>query len=315
MPIRELDPWRMQYFENVVCPDDVDIPTEDGDAYLWFPKHKWVYNKLLVAESPGLACGPHGIDPPSFPVFSKPIYNMRGMGAESRIFRTEKDYKLRQKPGHMWMALLEGEHVSSDVAVVDGKAVWFRHVVGIAIGDGIFDRWIVEAAHRAELEAYLADWLKENLAGYTGMANFETIGGGIIETHLRFSDQWPDLYGKGWLDALVNLYATGTWRFDDADRRDGYSVVLFGAHGIQYKHPPSELTEELRATPGITSVQVTFHADRPPQAHSMPPGGFRLAIVNCFDLDAGIRAREKLALSYWSTQELLPKRGRRKATG
>ena len=27
------------------------------------------------------------------------------------------------------------------------------------------------------------------------MINLETIGGRIIEVHLRFADQWPDLYG------------------------------------------------------------------------------------------------------------------------
>ena len=43
----------------------------------------------------------------------------------------------------------------------------------------------------------------------------------------------------------------------------------------------------------------------------MPPGGFRLAIVNTFDLDVGRRVREELALSFWSTQALL-QRGRRK---
>ena len=79
MPICEADPWRLQYFENVPCPDDVRVPTEDGDAWLWFPRHRWVYNKLEVAASQGLTCGPHGLDPPSFPVFSKPIYNLRSI--------------------------------------------------------------------------------------------------------------------------------------------------------------------------------------------------------------------------------------------
>ena len=36
----------------------------------------------------------------------------------------------------------------------------------------------------------------------------------------------------------------------------------------------------------------------------MPPGGFRLAIVNCRDLEAGVQARERLALMFWSTQEV-----------
>jgi hypothetical protein len=30
------------------------------------------------------------------------------------------------------------------------------------------------------------------------MVNLETIGGRIIEVHLRFADQWPDLYGARW---------------------------------------------------------------------------------------------------------------------
>jgi hypothetical protein len=46
--------------------------------------------------------------------------------------------------------------------------------------------------------------------------------------------------------------------------------------------------------PGITSVQITFHEDRAPEWHAMPPGGFRLAIVNGFDLRAALAARERL---------------------
>ena len=91
MPIHEEDPWRVQYFEGIDCPESVHIPTEDRDWWLWFPNYRWIYNKLMIAESQGLECGPHGIDPPSYPVFSKPMYNMRGMGAGSRALRSEKE--------------------------------------------------------------------------------------------------------------------------------------------------------------------------------------------------------------------------------
>jgi hypothetical protein len=40
---------------------------------------------------------------------------------------------------------------------------------------------------------------------------------------------------------------------------------------------------------------MTFHDDRPPERHSMPPGGFRLAIINCWNPDTGFRVRERLA--------------------
>jgi len=46
--------------------------------------------------------------------------------------------------------------------------------------------------------------------------------------------------------------------------------------------------------PGVTSVQITFHEDWAPERHSMPPGGFRLAVVNGFDLAAAMAARERL---------------------
>ncbi|MDX1406065.1 MAG: hypothetical protein R3192_16095 [Woeseiaceae bacterium] len=313
MPICEADPWRQQYFEGVSCPDDVNIPTEDGDAWRWYPEYKWVYNKLAVAESQGLECAPHGIDPDTFPVFSKPIFNMRGMGAGSGIYRTLKEYKYRQRAGHMWMTLLDGEHLSTDAAVVSGEVKWLRHTQGKPLEGGMFDYWTVLADKRPAVGDYLANWVRAHMPDYTGMLNVETIGERIIEVHMRFADQWPDLYGKGWVDALVRLYAEGRWEFEDNDRQTGYSVVLFGTHGVQYRHPPAELVDRLRATEGVSSIQITFHEDRPPASHSMPPGGFRLAIVNTHDLDIGRRVREDLALSFWSTQQLLKGRGRKRA--
>ena len=310
MPVCEADPWRMQYFENVACPENVRIPTEDGDSYLWYPEHRWVYNKLLIAESQGLACAPHGIDPTEFPVFSKPIFNMRGMGAGSKKIRSLRDYKRAQKPGHMWCELLAGEHISTDIAVVQGDLRWCRHTCGEALKGGMFDHWIVEKDPRSELESYTSNWIKRNLPAYTGMLNIETIGGRIIEVHLRFADQWPDLYGPHWAEYLVELYAHGTWDHPTTDRSTGYSVVLFGAHNIQYRHPPEDLVGEILSMPEVSSVQITFHEDKDPVLHSMPPGGFRLAIVNGYDLEVQRKARERLAVSFWSTQELQERRAK-----
>jgi hypothetical protein len=311
MPIKEEDPWRMQYFTGVACPDDVTVPTEDGDAYMMFPRQRWLYNKMLVAETQGLTHAPHGFPPPRYPVFSKPIYNLRGMGTGSRVLRSYREYLHLQEPGHFWMEFLSGEHVSTDCAVVRGQARWWRHVTGQAVGEGMFDHWTIHAEQRPALETYCGEWIARNLADYTGMVNFETLGGRIIEAHLRFADQWPDLYGAGWVEALVALYAGQEWCYADDDRRTGYSVVLFGGHGARYRHPPAELQVELRALPHVSSLQITFHEDRPPRAHAMPPGGFRLAIVNCWDLQAGLDARQRLAEAFWSTQAQY---GRRKRT-
>jgi hypothetical protein len=116
--------------------------------------------------------------------------------------------------------------------------------------------------------------------------------------HLRFADQWPDLYGHGWVEAAINLYANDTWSFVDSNRRDGWSVPLFGRHGPHYRHPPPDLVDEVRAMPGVSSIQITFHEDKPAAAHAMPPGGFRLAIVNATDFEGGLAARAALARGF-----------------
>jgi hypothetical protein len=315
MPIKEEDPWRRQYFEGVECPAEVVVPTEDGDAYMMFPQQRWIYNKMQVAESQGLEHAPHGFPPTHFPVFSKPIYNFRGMGTGSRVLRSYREYLHLQEPGHFWMELLSGEHVSTDCAVLRGEPCWWRHVSGRDIGEGMFDYWTIHAEPRPELEGYCGEWVRRNLAGYTGMLNLETIGGRIIEAHLRFADQWPDLYGDGWVQALVGLYARQEWSFVERERRTGYSVVLFGGHGHRYRFPPAEVQAEVRALPGVSSLQITFHEDRPPRAHAMPPGGFRLAIVNCWVLEAGFAARQRLAQAYHATQSLYGRRRRSVSPG
>jgi hypothetical protein len=293
LPFLGVDSWRWQYFDRQPCPEHLVIPIDDATAWQIFPDHRWVYNKLAICESQGVPHGPHGTEPPRFPVFSKPIFNMKGMGIGSRVIASQRDYEASIEAGHMWMPVFHGAHVSTDVAVARGRPCWWRHTTGTPGPRGTFDFWTVHAGRRPALERRLGVWVAKRLAGFSGIVNFETIGGRIIECHLRMSEQWLDLNGPGWLPAVVRLYRDGVWAFDDRNRRTGYSVVLFGAHGVQWRPPASRLADLLRR-PHVSSIQITFEADKPPEQHAMPPGGFRLAIVNCRDLDAGRAVRSEL---------------------
>ncbi len=261
---------------------------------------------MRIAESQGLACGPHGLVPPDFPVFSKPVINLKGMGVGSRALLSSADYERAYQPGHMWMPLLEGDHVSTDCAVENGAVVWSRHATGVPWRGGMFKHWTIHAAPRPALDAYLARWVNTHMADYTGMMNFETIGGTIIEAHLRFADQWCDLYGQGWVESLIALYRDGRWHFTDHQRSDGYSVPLFSRHGHAFRHPSPETRRAVLAMQGVASLQVTFHETRNLEDHPMPPGGFRLAIVNGTDLAAAQEGRRFLAASFGGTGIFLP---------
>jgi hypothetical protein len=130
------------------------------------------------------------------------------------------------------------------------------------------------------------------------MMNFETIGGKIIEAHLRFADQWCDLNGKGWTEALVRLYAEGKWLYKEDQRRVGYSIPLFAKHNSNFVHPPRDQQARIRALPHVSSLQITFYDNKSAGDHPMPPGGFRVGIINAWDLQAGFAAIAELAKSF-----------------
>jgi hypothetical protein len=298
MPIHECDPWREQYFTDVHCPGGVHIPTDDTDGYELNPRHRWIYDRHRVAQSQGLECGLNDSAPPRYPVFCKPVTNLKGMGAGTSVLASERGFLERCRPGYFWMQLLTGDHISSDWAVVAGETAWCRHTRGIPGAGGTFDYWIIEGCAHRRLERYCRAWIRANLPGYTGMLNIETIGGRIIEAHLRFSDQWPDLYGPKWLEAMVRLYSHGRWEFADRRRTEGYSVVLFGPYGRSYVYPGREQVASYRATSDVSSVQITFFPDRPQCAHVMPPGGFRLAVINSLCLEAALRLRARMVRDF-----------------
>ena len=292
MPFEGVDPWRWQYFDGVTSPPSVAIPIDDPTAWRLYPRYRPVYNKLFVCETQVILCGPHGVLPERYPVFSKPIMNLKGMGVGWQIIRSASELDTHFAPGHMWMKFLSGRHASTDVVLVDGTPRWWRHTIGKALSGGMFDYWTVLARRLPRLETDGRAWMRKTLPGFTGIVNLETIRGSIIECHLRMSEQWIDINGPGWIDSVVELYTHGRWRFHHRPRT-GYSIALFGPHGRRYSIDPRAV-DELRAWRGISSIQITFDPMKPPEHHAMPPGGFRLALVNCWDLRAGFAVRERL---------------------
>lgn len=295
MPIIERDQWRKQYFSDINCRDDIPISTDDRDSFELFPRHRWVYDKTRICKTQKILHAPYGREPPIYPVFSKPITNLRGMGIDSHKLASKKDYLNYCRPGHFWMEYLTGDHISSDAALINGKIVWQAHVRGITAKEGTFDHWHIMSDSLPSLENYYRAWLDEYLKDYTGLVNIESIGGKIIEVHLRVVDQWPDLYGPEWLKAVVALYTNSNWPHDAQLKRPAYSVVLFGPHGRNYAYPPEQLLQELKANDDVSSIQITFNDNMLPEKHAMPPGGFRLAVVNSYSLSKGRKTVAKLA--------------------
>lgn len=160
--------------------------TEDSEAWQNNPKHRWVYDRLLVASTQAYACGPLGVNIDKFPVVIKPITNIDGMSIGAGVATEAPAYR----PGFMWCDVLAGEHVSTDVLVEQGVILWCAHAIGYPSPTfGRFEAWELLSDDRPELAA-ICRWINEHLPSYSGPLNFETIGGHIIEVHLRLTADW-----------------------------------------------------------------------------------------------------------------------------
>ena len=124
--------------------------------------------------------------------------------------------------------------------------------------EGTFDYWTDPRRGRCRaIEDYCGAWIAQHLRGYTGMINLETIGGRIIEVHLRFADQWPDLYGAGWVEALVRLYDDAALGF--RRRRPPRRLQRRAVRPARPALSPSAAGAGRRGAqmPGVSSVQIT----------------------------------------------------------
>ena len=128
------------------------------------------------------------------------------------------------------------------------------------------------------------------------MLNVETIGGKIIEVHLRFTSQWPDLYGPWFLPSLVSLYCHNSWTGPSKTGQTGYCVTLFDDE----KYAPlgtaitTETLQELEKAFGVSSIMVDYDPVVPLESWPKPAGGLQLAVINGFDLNNCRAARQML---------------------
>lgn len=153
-------------------------PMHDDDAWKRAePQDRYIYDRLLLGSLVGHVCGPAGVPVPKPGTYMvKPITNILGMGvgAETRHLENSTD---DLPAGHFWMEMFYGEHLSIDV--YDGKVACVYQ--GISDGPGRFLAWI----RRPLINIHdVPNFLWELSVKY-GAVNYETIGGRIIEAHLR----------------------------------------------------------------------------------------------------------------------------------
>lgn len=268
------DAWVEQYFKDVETPETVVINCNDTSAWKNNPNHNWVYNKLDLCRSQEIEACPHGVKPSFEPVFSKPIINLYGKNRGAhKIFGWDD---IEYLPGHFWMPVLTGVHLSSDMVIVDGVCQWIYTMQAFEDDCGNISRYECSNDDFMECVDKMKLWALKNLKGYTGVVNVESMGGKIIDCHLRMTPRFVDLYGKDWLKSVVVLYDKGSWHYDQG-RALGVSYTLRALKPGKCHIEDVETLEDLKEKAG--SIQMIFKENTDIEK------GDRLAIVNGHDAE------------------------------
>ena len=208
------------------------------------------------------------------------MMNLRSMGAGSLPIPDIETYRASLNPGHFWCTLLTGAHVSTDAAIVDGKAVWWRHATGATAPGGTFDHWHIhaeaDAGHRG-LVRRLDPQAPRRLHRHGQLRNHR-------QPHHRGASALRRPMARPLRPRLGRSPGPPLRRPANGRSTTPAAPTATASCCSARTAPPTATrrtaVDAARRIEGVSSVQISFHQDRDPAQHSMPPGGFRLAIIN-----------------------------------
>ena len=175
------------------------------DSDVWHtlnPEDAWVYDKLVLSRRLGYLCGPAGVAVPHTARYIvRPAVNYRGMGLGASIELLAQDTDTIPD-GYFWCEVFAGRHLSFDY----NRGTQCLAVEGVQDGTQRFMSW-----RKVPDTFQLPDFLQAIANKYPEF-NCETIGGKIIEVHLRGN---PDFVGHNSTEIVP------IWRENFLARPDG----------------------------------------------------------------------------------------------
>lgn len=311
---------KKDYIYNILkCNQKIFIPTNDFDVWNNSEKYiawLWVYDKLQLALSQNISCGPLGTFPKEFPIIVKPITNLYGMGKHAQKVDTLLEYKKInfEKSGLFWMPFIEGKQFRIDLILQNGKIVWHSifqgHPNTVESNEntvGTFSHW--ELCTNLKIPKFIYKWVSDTFLKqeYTGCINLEYIGKTIIECHLRMGDiNHIDMYyylmckkKVKLFPSIIELYKNGIWNLPDkfSIPKNLYIVPVY-IQKSQYDLFKNNLTREniYQIANSINTKKAIFmlQKDPPPEEGNNPNGWIRICNISSVNLSIAIKVKDEI---------------------
>lgn len=212
---------------------------EDNQAWLKYPKHRWIYNKLELSLSLGYDAGPACVPiTKSGNYIVRPIYNLYGMGIGAKLIHLSKDdiedmaNHAHIPPGYFWCEAFEGIHYSIDYQRTGAplSSIFYWEPICTMIGETDknqltkFKSWVKIENINIDLPHFL------NQLDGVDLLNIELIGNKIIEVHLRSGNDV--MYDRPIGTKLIPIWADdpGTINISNEDPYTKYDAFGYLDH-------------------------------------------------------------------------------------
>lgn len=220
MNLSKYDKWYSSFF-NIFNPYkiflykiDSSIPMFDSTAYKHNFHHRFVYDKLFIAQSQMVPSGELNTAT-TFPIFIKPRWGHKTSSSKDcyKIKSREELQPFLRKKDMMWSSFIDAKESMTDFILINGEIVYQLTYIYSDAQYGFADVWKYISSENTPPDE-VVEWVKKHMIGYTGPVNVQYRDTIIIEVGLRFARSGMYIEStnhKPLIDAINQMWVTKTW--------------------------------------------------------------------------------------------------------
>jgi hypothetical protein len=224
------------------------IPVFDSQAYVKYPDHSFVYDKLWIAQSQNIKCGKLiTSELPNkrlYPIFIKPRWGHQ-TATSKNCFKIDTSEELQPYidiSGMIWTEFIDATEGMTDFILLNGQPVYQMTLQYSKKQMGFIDEWKFVSPENKPPEKII-EWINSFMSSFTGIANIQYRGDKIIEVSLRLARGGAYILStdnRYLVDNINNLVKNEDWNYtvdDKLDYKPFYSFKCYTTVPIIYLLP------------------------------------------------------------------------------
>lgn len=227
--IKYEDPWckKMGYFNPYIDGFNTHLtnkmPFFDKGCYKRYPRHRFVYDKLWIVKSQGLAGGrleklAGKQNQINYPIFIKPRWGHLSASSKNcfKINSAEELVQYIHYPNMIWSEFIDAKEGMTDYVLLNGRIVHQITYVYSEKQNGFSDDWKYISPESTP-PTIITEWVNQHMTEFTGIVNVQYRDTKIIEVGLRLARGGAYLVStenQALINNINNIFIKKEWNYN-----------------------------------------------------------------------------------------------------